>query len=248
MDNLYIIASHNKNIFTEKLSAPFMEICNVDEGKYPVGYDLYDSSFVDNISYKNKQYCELSQLYSVWKSNLNFKMLGLGHYRRVLNFNLNFHPINYTEEKISERNNILNSMANLIPISDDLLFVSTPFNVGSILEQFKIFHPQLLDLFNYSFSIYDRQNNYFSGKTKNYFENNGQLFTCNMFYGPKTFVNEFCEKIFNLLFEIENNVPEKLDGYQSRWAGFFAERYLSFFINELSNGLNIVLRPVIKFD
>jgi hypothetical protein len=246
MDRLLIIANH-KELDTQKLSYPYVEICNSDEGRRPSGYQFYDDSYGDNISPKNKGYCELSQLYSIWKNDFNYKMIGLGHYRRLLNLDPKANPGNFLGLKFDERKKFSEYLVQYMPVDDNVFFVSTPFNVGSILEQFTIFHPQLLDLFKHSFSVFNKQNsNHPSAEI--FFRNSGQLHTCNMFYGSRDLVDQWCNQIFNLLFELEKDVPSDLDGYQSRWAGFFAERYLSFFISQISDKANIIYRPVVSFD
>lgn len=246
MDRLYIIASH-KDISTEELSYPYFEICNSDCGNRPNGYKKYDDSYPINISDKNKAYCELSPLYSIWKNDFNYKMVGLGHYRRLLNFDPKVNQQSFFEQKFENRKSVSEYLSKHMQVSDNLFITSTPFNVGSILEQFNIFHPQLIDLFKHSFSVFNKQNSN-SPSAENFFRNSGQLHTCNMFYGSRDLVDQWCNQIFNLLFELEKDVPSDLDGYQSRWAGFFAERYLSFFISQISDKAKIIYRPVITFD
>lgn len=246
MDRLYIVASH-KDISTEELSYPYFEICNSDCGNRPNGYKKYDDSYPINISDKNKAYCELSPLYSIWKNDFNYKMVGLGHYRRLLNFDPKVNQQSFFEQKFENRKSVSEYLSKHMQVSDNLFITSTPFNVGSILEQFTIFHPQLIDLFKHSFSVFNKQNSN-SPSAENFFRNSSQLHTCNMFYGSRDLVDQWCNQIFNLLFELEKDVPSDLDGYQSRWAGFFAERYLSFFISQISDKAKIIYRPVISFD
>lgn len=246
MDRLYIIASHKERDI-EKLADPYLEICNSDFNIKPIGYETYDNTFSINISHKNKAYCELSPLYSIWKNNFNYKMIGLGHYRRLLNFDPKVNENYYIQQKFEDRKPVSEYMSRHMSVDENTFYVSTPFNVGSILEQFTVFHPQLLDLFKYSFSIFDKQNSN-CPSAENFFRNSGQLHTCNMFYGSRDLVDQWCNQIFNLLFELEKHVPSDLDGYQSRWAGFFAERYLSFFISQISDKAKIIYRPVISFD
>ena len=246
MDRLYIIACH-KNVEAEKLDNPYVEICNSSAVNKPNGFEFYDDSYKENISKKNLAYCELSQLYSIWRNDFNYKMIGLGHYRRILNLNPSVDPGQFSLESFSRRKNTADNIEKHMGVFDNTFFVSTPFNVGSVLEQFDIFHPQLSDLFRHSFSVFQKQNPS-APNAEQFFRTNGALSTCNTFYGSRDLVDRFCNQVFNLLFEIEKDVPSDLDGYQSRWAGFFAERYLSFFTYQIQQTSNVIYRPVITFD
>ena len=246
MDFLYIVASH-KERQGEALDKPYVEVCNSSSGVRPEGYAVYDNSFDKNISQKNLMYCELSQLYSMWVNDFDYKMVGLGHYRRLLNLMPHANPHQFQLSSFSDRKKVASSIANSMQVLDNTFFVSTPFNVGSIIDHFDLFHPQLSDLFRHSFSVFQKQNSNLPS-AEIFFRNSGMLSTCNMFFGSKDLVDRFCNQIFDLLFELEKDAPSDLDGYQSRWAGFFAERYLSFFISQISEEANIIYKPVITFD
>ena len=47
----------------------------------------------DNISEKNRMYCELTAQYWVWKNDLDSDYVGFFHYRRYLNFSDNAYPM-----------------------------------------------------------------------------------------------------------------------------------------------------------
>ena len=102
MDRLYIVASH-KDSSLDKLSYPYLEICNSSSGYLPDGYSMYDTSYEVNISNKNKAYCELSPLYSIWKNDFNYEMIGLGHYRRILNFDKKVSVRDFFDQKFEDR-------------------------------------------------------------------------------------------------------------------------------------------------
>ena len=62
--------------------------------KYDLGLqrdDRINGHICDNISEKNKSYCELTAIYWAWKNIReiypNLEYIGLNHYRRYFNFN-----------------------------------------------------------------------------------------------------------------------------------------------------------------
>jgi hypothetical protein len=246
MDFLYIVASH-QNSQADALDIPYLEICNSSSLLNPTGYNVYDNSYAINISSKNLAYCELSPLYSIWKNDFNYKMIGLGHYRRFINFSAKTNEHDFLNKSFQDRKAVSKNLEKYMPVLENAFYVLSPKNVGSILDNFKIHHPQLYSFFEYSFDVFQKQNpNIFN--VKNFFKNSGQLSICNMFYGSRDIVDQWCNQIFNLLFELEKNVPSDLDHYQSRWAGFFAERYLSFFVSQISDKVNITYKPMIYFE
>ncbi|MBE7082228.1 MAG: DUF4422 domain-containing protein [Clostridiales bacterium] len=51
---------------------------------------LHDNDSLDNISHKNKSYCEMIAIYYAWK-NMSADYFGLFHYRRYLSFSENLY-------------------------------------------------------------------------------------------------------------------------------------------------------------
>ena len=244
-DHLYIIASHGPRRAT-MLSEPYLEICNSHDGEELSGYSTFDNSYENNLASKNNQYCELSPLYSIWKNDFNYNMIGLGHYRRFLNFDPNAGSASSHERSFEERKNISENLVKYLPMGDNLFFVPTPRRVESIFQQFATHHAALTDIFMYSCEIYNSQNPN-SPSAEIFFRYTSNLSPFNMFYGSKNLVDQWCNQIFNLLFELEKHVPKNLGDYQTRWAGFIAERYLNLFVSQLSRKVNVYFLPVVTF-
>jgi hypothetical protein len=232
LNDIQIIVSHFKELNREPLKNPYLEICNAQEGIKPTGFNLYDSSFDDNISEKNKAFCELSALYSVWNSNLFKNFVGLAHYRRFFIFdNLNVHSIERNFDTLIKDSEIY--LEKLQKLSCDMV-VPIPLDFSgwehnSIYKHFCALHPNLIDVFNKVCDILD----YCLGKNNfslDWFNSNQYLYPYNMFFGRKEIIDRWCSVIFTVLFELENQVDTNFSGYDSRWAGFISERLFSFFV------------------
>ena len=54
-------------------------------GGFHEGMDSHDAENADNISCRNKHYCELTGIYHIWRASVKPSILGTAHYRRYLN-------------------------------------------------------------------------------------------------------------------------------------------------------------------
>ena len=80
MKTIIISVSHNENrIPSDTGCLPVMAGSALVNTVIPADYIRDDSG--DNISYKNREYCELTALYWAWK-NLDADVMGICHYRR----------------------------------------------------------------------------------------------------------------------------------------------------------------------
>lgn len=160
----------------------------------------------ENISEKNRQFCELTGLYWIWK-NAREDYVGLVHYRR--HFLL---PDNWLERMEYNRVDVI------LPVP---LYVAP-----SIAENYKERHTA---------SDWEYLMEYFETKLSGEYETarkffDGNLYSpCNMLIAHKTVLNELCEWMFPILFAVAEHGEEKEDAYQNRYPGFVSERLLTYF-------------------
>lgn len=171
----------------------------------------------DNISAKNKQFCELTALYWLWK-HAGEDIIGLAHYRR--HFLL---PQDWKER-------MLNNQINVI--------LPTPLYVApSVEENFKSRH----DPSDWEFMMQYLKNNHpedFQSANK-FFK--GNLYSpCNMFVMKREVLDVLCTWLFPILFQVANHGGQKEDSYLNRYPGFISERLISLFFEINRSRFNLV--------
>lgn len=194
-------------------------------GKYnksDIGYIGDDTG--DNISSKNKHYCELTALYWAWK-NINCDYIGLNHYRRYFLNKENKKRENslygnilneeYIRYCLKEYDIILPKKRNYLIESVESHYAHA-HNIDDLLvakEIIRELYPEYLDSFN---SI-------MKGK---------KMHLYNMFVMPKSLFDEYAEWLFNILFKLETKVNlENYSEYQARVYGFISERLFNVWIH-----------------
>ena len=171
----------------------------------------------DNISAKNKQFCELTALYWLWK-HAGEDIIGLAHYRR--HFLL---PQDWKER-------MLNNQINVI--------LPPPlYAAPSVEENFKSRH----DPSDWEFMMQYLKNNHpedFQSANK-FFK--GNLYSpCNMFVMKREVLDALCTWLFPILFQVANHGGQKEDSYLNRYPGFISERLISLFFEINRSRFNLV--------
>lgn len=171
----------------------------------------------DNISNKNKKYCELTALYWIWKNDQS-DYAGLGHYRR--HFEL-------TEDIIGRLGSSDIDVILTIPILN-FPSVRAAYENDHMIEDWdtmllilKGLHP------DYYKSAIELQNGVY-------------YYAYNMFIARKEILDKYCEWLFPILFECEKRCRPRDDKYQERYIGFLAERLMSIFFIHNWNRWKIV--------
>ena len=161
----------------------------------------------ENISDKNRQYCELTALYWLWK-HTDDDYIGLSHYRRRFDF---------SEEVIDNIVELKADIVVTIPVINTL-GIGYQYCKTHSEEDWKILRDEIHSLtpdYDESFEFVEKQH---------YFH------AYNMFIMRKSILGEFCDWLFPILFACEKRIGAKEDSYQNRYPGFISERMLNVFL------------------
>lgn len=198
--------------------------------------DQLEGNPCNNISKKNKSYCELTAMYWAWK-NLqriypNTEYIGLCHYRRYFSFNENSYFVdsiikkgNEIEQyelnlpklyKLLKKSNIILSKKRIYPYSIDI-----DYKVSHVSEDMKILQQVIHELYpEYDVDMYKILlcNNKFS--------------PYNMFIMKWKHFDNYCSWLFLVLEECERriNITNYSDVQKRIW-GYMAERLLNVWVH-----------------
>lgn len=219
MKNIKIIVATHKKYWmpADDMYVPIQvgaEINNID-------LDYLKDNTGDNISKKNKNYCELTGLYWAWK-NLDAEYIGLAHYRRHFCIK---------GSKGDKENKVLTlEQANrLLSKTDILLPNPRNYYIETNYSQYVHAH-HAEDLDTTREIIAEMYPDYIEAYDKSMKSTIGHRF--NMFIMKKDKFNEYCEWLFSILFELENCLDiSQYNANDSRVFGFVSERLLDVWIN-----------------
>ncbi len=188
----------------------------------------------DNISGKNRNYCELTALYWAWK-NLDYEYLGLVHYRR--------HFKNGSGDKWqsiltkSDAEKLLDKYNVILPKKRDYFIESTydqyvhahnRRDLDKTLEIIKEFYPEYIPAWD---SVMK--------------STSGHRF--NMFIMKKEILDSYLQWLFDILFKLEEVLD--ISGYSAndrRVFGFVSERLLDVWL--ITNNIGYTELPVINME
>lgn len=171
----------------------------------------------DNISEKNREYCELTGLYWIWKNTAS-KYAGLCHYRR--HFELD-------EEQILKLSSSDIDTVVTIPILN-FPSVAAVYEQDHILDDWKVMMEGIEKIFpEYLESARDIQNGIY-------------YYGYNMFIARKMIFDDYCRWLFEILSYCETHCKKKENPYQNRYMGFLAERLFTIYIKQHEKQYKIV--------
>lgn len=198
----------------------------------------------ENISDKNKSYCELTAHYWVWK-NVEADYYGFFHYRRYLSFN----PSDHTEDEwgniqfekisddaISQLKLNEEDMEKLITQYDMIITRRRKISVGTALQggntiykEYGIAPFQHREDFDKTLEILYRKYPQYKNVAEKYLSGN-EAHECNMFIMSRELFHEYCEWLFDILFEVEKVIDTTHYSVEEyRIYGYLAERLTGIF-------------------
>lgn len=221
-----IVATHKKyQMPKDKLYLPLHVGA---DGKESIGFDK--DSIGKNISKKNPFFCELTGLYWAWK-NLKSDYIGLVHYRRHLT--IKKHPGKTLNKKFK---NVLTlkQISELLKDSDIILPNKRKYYIENLYNHYK--HTMFIEPLDETRNIIEEKYpKYLLEFDKLHKRTSAHMF--NMFVMKKDILNDYCNWLFDILFELEKRMKnKKYDSFHSRFYGRVSELLLDVYIN--TNNLN----------
>lgn len=234
MKNIKIIVATHKKYWmpADDMYIPIQvgaEINNID-------LDYLKDNTGDNISEKNKNYCELTGLYWAWK-NLDAEYIGLAHYRRHFCIK---------GAKGDKENKVLTlEQANeLLSKTDILLPNPRNYYIETNYSQYVHAH-HAEDLDTTREIIAEMYPDYIEAYDISMKSTIGHRF--NMFIMKKDKFNEYCEWLFDILFELEKRLDiTEYSAYDARVFGFVSERLLDVWI--MTNDYDYIDMPYVFME
>ena len=221
-----IIATHKKYKMPE--DEIYIPLQVGAEGKESLGYE--EDNTGDNISLKNPYYCELTGLYWAWK-NLNADYIGLSHYRRHFTCSKKIPKTEKEKFDILLNSKQANELLNDVDI---ILPRKRKYYIENLYDHYK--HTMFIEPLDETRNIIKEQcQEYLPEFDKLHKRTSSHMF--NMFVMKKEYLDQYCEWLFNILFELEKRVdPKQYDSFQARYLGRVSELLLDVWIN--TNKLN----------
>ena len=216
MDIKIIVATHKEYWMPD--DPMYLPVHVGAAGKESIGYQRDDEG--DNISNKNANYCELTGLYWAWK-NLEADYIGLSHYRR-----------HFSNGKLfgDKKRKIISGAQMEQKLKENDVLLPTPRNywIETNYSQYAHAH-HATDLDTTRSILEEKYLPYITAWDASMRRTTGHRF--NMFVMKKEFFNQYCEWLFDILFELEKRLDiSTYNKNDSRVFGFVSERLLDVWI------------------
>lgn len=193
----------------------------------------------DNISEKNKNYCELTCIYWAWK-NLQADYIGLCHYRRYFAMNKSKDKWQQIADGDYLKKQLLCS--NVILPKKRNYFIETTY------QQYIHAHNKQ-DLDETEKIIKEYYPEYHTAFRKVMADTKGHRF--NMMIMRRDIFNSYCEWLFDILFKLEERLDiSDYSDYDKRVFGFVSERLLDVWVQtmEKEHNLKYTELPVVNME
>ena len=234
-----LVCCHKKDFMATQ--APYLPI-HVGKALHPeLDLGIQGDNTGDNISEKNVNYCELTGMFWAWKNLNDVDVIGLCHYRRYFDLS-SMKDVDREPYLSNSLPNVKSSDVERLMNKYDIVIPGNSYIYESVMDYYSIEHSKI-DFQAVENAIVKLYPEYFPAfeetmKRRNYYVG------LNMLICKKSLFNNYCKWLFDILFEVENNVNIKFyDSYQSRIFGFMSERLLNVYIYH--NQLSVCHRPVI---
>lgn len=237
MENIKIFICTHKETILKKGEIYIPLLCGAD---YHKEIKILGDNTGDNISIKNKNYCELTGIYWIWK-NINSAYKGICHYRRYFNKkNIGEIYVGDIEKGIKlEEKDIKNILETY-----DVIVGKPEKGYPNVEEDYNRNHKKE-DMEKLKEIIYQNCENKYVVAMEKILKGN-KFYPCNMIVAKKEIFDDYCKWLFGILFKLEKETKISKDPYQARVFGFISERMLGIYLE--ANQLKIKELNVTKLE
>ncbi|MCI6675545.1 MAG: DUF4422 domain-containing protein [Clostridiales bacterium] len=231
-----IVAAHKKYWMPQ--DSCYLPVHVGKQGKEPIGYQGDDEG--ENISEKNPWYCELTGMYWMWK-NVQADYYGLVHYRRYFTV---VPPIKRLGKQPSELVLTERQVKRLVKKYDVILPKKRNYVVETIGSHYAHTHYKehleiTKNIIKELCPAYEEAFEWVMSQRK------GHMF--NMFIMKKELFYEYCEWLFPILENLEQQVDiTEYDAFQARYVGRVSEILLNVWIHQKEIAYHEI--PVISME
>lgn len=231
--NIYVV-THKKYKLSDYLKNQGYKLISVGNANKVNNAGEKDNTG-DNISEKNANYCELTALYWAWKNDRQSKYKGLCHYRRYFTTSI----FSKDEKKyltIDDVEKLLKKADIIVP--EKQYFVRSArenYLRCGYQEDLQITYNVLKEKYPEYLEIYDKV-----------LDGNWSYLT-NMLIAPKKIFDDYCEWLFDILFEVEKRTD--ITGYsiqEARIFGYISERLLTVWL--LKNQYSVIEKHTVNTE
>ena len=222
-----IVATHKKYKMPE--DKMYIPVQVGAEGKEKIeGYQ--PDNVGENISSKNPYFCELTGLYWAWK-NMDSDYIGLVHYRR------HFTESQKVPKDEKSKFNILlknDEIEKIFKNTDVVLPQKRKYYIENLYDHYK--HTMYIEPLDETRKIIEEKYpEYLEEFDKLHKRTSAHMF--NMLIMKKNILNEYCNWLFDILFELEKRIDvSQYDAFHARFFGRVSELLLDVWINK--NNIN----------
>lgn len=231
MDCSIIVSCHKDDVKVSE--SPYLP---VHVGKVLSDQDLgiIGDNSGENISSKNKSYCELTGLYWAWKNLKTPSVVGLCHYRRYFDFHKQcLSVLPYTKFDVSEISKLDFSVPDKIIRAVKGGKVVAPRvmnNVGSLYNEYCIAHYSE-DLRTLEQVVKEKSDTKYVKAFDKIMHMTHKPMCYNMFMMNWQDCDQYCSWLFDILEEVERRIDiSKYSPVQQRVFGYMAERLFNVYI------------------
>lgn len=230
-----ILVSSYDAVMADSYSLPYLEVVNSSNlENFPKIHNAFMLRYLSNMRSSVHCWGEIAALVAAKNMMADIDIVGLQHYRRFLILDQDYPESHVMNFSVKIKKNFLELQANHLWEYGNS--VAIPRGIIAPTNLFDIFansHGPLVEVLIQSAKIFDAQlSRYFQAPdTIEYLKSSNVFFGFNMFIGPRDFYFEWLNilhPVLSYLDALSFQLPEQ--GYQSRWGGFIAERFFSYYI------------------